>query len=1085
MKKIWVKSELNFDLVELISKSLDISPILAQIVINRGITTVEDAKKYLFPTYSDLYSPFLLNDMEKATNKIIEGIKLNKKIFIYGDYDVDGVTSTVLLMLFFREIGYKNIDYHIPSRFEGYGLNKEALKHIKDNGGELVITVDCGISAIDCVNYANEIGLEMIITDHHEPAETLPNAFAVIDPKRHDSTYPFRELAGVGVAYKFAVALQSKIKNKNFSNDLREFFDIVAFGSIADIVPLKDENRFIVKEGLKLLNDHNNVRRGFKQLIKVAGIEQKEITAGHVGFYLAPRINALGRLSHVKDAIEMFLSDDDDFAMEIAKSLNAENKERQNIENKMIEDVLNTLPKPEEFKDKVIVLAHKDWHTGVKGIVASKILEIYYKPVILCNIEDGNIASGSARSIPGFDIKNALDQCKDLLISYGGHSMAAGLKVSLDKINEFRARLNEIASNILTEEDFIPKIKCDYNIGIKDITFSLIEQLELLKPFGQSNPSPVFTIEKAHVVECRAVGSDKKHLKLKLQEEGYLIDGIAFNLGSLEEELQKDMNIVNVACALEVNEWQGKKTLQIEIKDLLITEDKKDDLLCQLDDIFNKATKYIEENNNHSKKPFTSELANKINNDLRERISTETEQKAFKTLMGAIGVNDKNLALKVAIYANNFNCLFVSNNIGERRKAILLKSFYEAIKNKKQSIIIFPTQTILEEENKVWKREAAKVGVKCLKATNEELIANENKLWQSMLQKKSDIILTTVNFLNIYKEQFFKCKEFIGFVSYITEHEKNFKHDENLLKELSPIWEEFKKATVLIATNNCSDENIESIEATTAVDKIFVDTQPVHKIFYDNRNTTNKEEYIINLFHTNGTILVYSNKQENTMVLFEIIKKKYPSVLNKVGIITDTMDINEQDFVLKAFKDKKITILITNTAIDIEDCDNIVFYNTPATFYDFISFVQYSLNIHLIFDTNIKVTQEEYIDREFLSQIYMYLFRLTNKGTKVAETSLSEIERNIKIKRSTDLIKTALSIFEELKLLNLKESGETLFISTPIQNEKIDLLSSNIYKEIVLEKERTNAFKEWIENSTITTINTIIKPQFPVLVESA
>lgn len=1087
MKKIWVKSEVDLNLVDLISKSLDISPILAQIVINRGIKTVEEAKKYLFPTYSDLYDPFLLNDMDKAVDKIIEVINRNKKIFIYGDYDVDGVTSTVLLMLYFKGLGYNNIDFYIPSRFEGYGLNTEALQYIKDHGGDLVITVDCGISAIEHVDFANKIGLQMIITDHHEPSATLPNAYAVINPKRLDSNYPFRELAGVGVAYKLAVALQSKIQNENFSRDLREFLDIVAFGSIADIVPLKDENRFIVKEGLKLLNDHNNLRRGFKQLVKVAGIEKKEISAGHVGFYLAPRINALGRLSHVKDAIEMFLSEDDDFAMAIAKTLNAENKERQDIEKKMIDDVLGILPKPEDYKDKVIVLANENWHTGVKGIVASKILEIYYKPVILCNIEDGNIASGSARSIPGFDIKEALDQCKDLLISHGGHSMAAGLKVDLNKLDEFKERLNDIASNTLTEEDFIPKIKCDYNIGVKDITFDLIEQLELIKPFGHSNPSPVFTIEKAHVVEGRAVGSDKKHLKLKLQEEGYLIDGIAFDFGHLEEELQEELRLVDVACALGVNEWQGRRTLQVEVKDLILKEDKKDDLLCQLDEIFKKTTQYIQENSNpHKKKTSTAEPIDRINNKFRDTIKKETSQKIFEALMNAVEINEGSLATKIAFnLENGFNCLHISNNRKERNMALLLKTFYEAIKNNKLSIVVFPTTTILEKESKVWRRKSAKVGVKCVKATHEELIESGDKLWQCILQKKSDIVLTTVNFLNVYKEEFIKCRDFIGFISYITDHERNFKHDEELLKELAPILNEFNKATFLISTNNCNDENIGFLETVIQIDKVFVDVNTNNKTIKDNRNFSDKEGYIVNILQKKESAIVYTDNQDNAMKLFENLKKKYPSVFNKVGLITDTMNIEDQQLIENTFKEKRISILITDTIVDIGSCDNIIFYNIPKNFYDFATFIEYSNNVHLIFHTNINNTKEEYIDRDFLTQVYLYLFRLTNKGAKVAETSLNEIARNIKTKRPVDLIKTALSIFEELKLLNLKESGEILFISTPIQEEKRDLLSSNIYKETLTERERNDTFKKWIENATITIIaNTIVKTMFPVVVEN-
>lgn len=593
MNKRWISRTKEENISQTITTELGIHSLVSQIIVNRGITNVEDARNYLFADYSHLHDPFLLNDMRKAVDKILEAIKKGQKITIYGDYDVDGVTSTTILMIYLRTLGI-NIDFYIPDRSEGYGLNKDAMDIIKERGTDLVVSVDCGITGHEVVDYCNEIGLEIIVTDHHEPSETLPNAYAVINPKRHDNTYPFRELAGAGVSYKLAVALQSELKQQDFSPDVRELLDIVAFGTVADVMPLVGENRVIVRHGLRLLNDKDNVRRGFKQLMKVSGVEDKDISAGHIGFQLAPRINALGRLQNVTPAVEMFLSDSDDKSLEIAKLLDKANTERRAIEDKMIKEAKAQLPPPEEFTDHVIVLGDEGWHTGIKGIVASRILEEYYRPVILCSINnEKGVAEGSARSIIGFDIRNALDKCKDLLIGFGGHTAAAGMKFKKENLEEFRTKLNEVANETLTEEDLIPMVKYDQEIYLNHATFDLVEQLEYLQPFGQGNPSPLFTVNNATILEAKGVGSEKKHLKLKVEQQGHEIGGIAFGLGHLADELKQEDIRIHLACSLGINEFAGRQSLQLEVKDIKIEKKEVNPLLDKMEKMFEEAEEFV------------------------------------------------------------------------------------------------------------------------------------------------------------------------------------------------------------------------------------------------------------------------------------------------------------------------------------------------------------------------------------------------------------------------------------------------------------------------------------------------------------
>lgn len=585
--KRWVDRSKNSDNVEAISKDVGVNPLVAQVVVNRGITNSDDARKFLFPDYKHLYNPYLLNDMEIAVNRILTAIGKNEKITIFGDYDVDGVSSTTVMMTYLLA-SHSNINYYIPHRSEGYGLNKAALQSIKDDGTDLVITVDCGITAMNEVEFCNEIGLDIIVTDHHEASDILPSAIAVINPKRKDNTYPYDSLAGVGVAYKLCTAIQQKLNSPSFSMDVRELLDLVAFGTVADLMPLTDENRTIVKFGLELLNDKENVRRGFKQLISVAGLSDKIITAGHIGFQLAPRINALGRLTDVKPAVHMFLTDNDDESLEIAKILNQNNEERREIQKEIFDDVLSHLPDPTEFKDHAIVLGNEKWHTGIKGIVASNVLEKYYRPIALFTIK-GDLAEGSARSIEDFNIKDALDKCSDLLVKYGGHHSAAGMTLETKNLEAFRERFNQITSEMTTEEDLIPKIRFDSNIALNKITFDAVEHLSFLEPFGQANASPSFMIDNATVLEARAIGTDGVHLKMKIQQAGHVMDVIAFGIGEIADSLKKEGVYIDLIGSLDINEYNGKSSLQVQLKDIKVHQKVRDEEYVKLDEMYEHA----------------------------------------------------------------------------------------------------------------------------------------------------------------------------------------------------------------------------------------------------------------------------------------------------------------------------------------------------------------------------------------------------------------------------------------------------------------------------------------------------------------
>ncbi len=554
MNKKWECYSVDEDKVNELSKDYNLSKILANILVNRNIENID---KFLNPTRHDFHDPFLMPDMEKAIQRLIKAIEDKQKIMIFGDYDADGITSITVLKKFLNERGME-VGTYIPNRLnEGYGLNKEAIKKIFDQGYTLMITVDCGISGIEEIDYANSLGIETIITDHHEPAESLPNAYAVIDAKRKDNKYPFNQLAGVGVVFKVIQALSIKLGLDE--KEYLKYLDIVCVGTISDIVPLVDENRVIAKLGLKLVEVTRNI--GLRILIQSIGF--KEINSTAISFGVAPRINACGRMGHQQEALDLFLCDDINKAKEIATRLNAFNQERQAKEKAICEQVVKQIEAGE--KDKTcIILGHEDWHHGIIGIVSSKVTEMYFKPSILICFE-GDEGKGSGRSIPGFDLHEALMKCSDTIEKFGGHSMAIGITVKKDKFEEFKQEFEEYAKSCNISE-IVPVVQIDEEVNLKDICMEDVRSLKLLEPFGEANKMPIFLFKNLKINSIRAL-SEGKHLKLNLKSDSYMIDAIGFNMGELANQYLLD-DKVDVVGSLDINSFNGNENMQITIKDI-------------------------------------------------------------------------------------------------------------------------------------------------------------------------------------------------------------------------------------------------------------------------------------------------------------------------------------------------------------------------------------------------------------------------------------------------------------------------------------------------------------------------------------
>ena len=555
MNKRWRIKEKNISKAEKIAKKYNLSNLVSKIIANKNLND-DEIEKFLNPTRKDFYDPFLMPDMDKAIDRIERAIKEKEKIIIYGDYDADGITSTVILKRFFKDRGIE-LDTYIPNRLnEGYGLNKNAVEKIAKDGYTLMITVDCGITSIGEVELAKKLGLDVVVTDHHETLDQLPNAVAVIDCKRKDNEYPFEALAGCGVAFKLIQAYCMRLDINE--NECLKYLDIACVGTISDIVPLVDENRVIAKLGLLLINQTKNL--GLKEILNLSGY--KNINSTAISFGVSPRINACGRMGHQEIALKLLLTDDPIEARNYAKELEEYNKQRQDIEKKIYEEAVIQAEK--NIDKPCLILGKENWHHGVIGIVSSKITDKYYKPSILLCFENDE-AKGSGRSIKGFDLHKAVVDCSKYLKNFGGHSMAIGLNLEQKNYEKFKEQFEEYTKENL-KEVLTPELDIDEEITYKDINKNSVNDLKLLEPFGESNAVPQVLYKNIKIVSIRTL-SEGKHLKLTLQDDNTIVDAIGFNLGELANNYLIGDKI-DVVGNLELNNYNNIESIQINLKDL-------------------------------------------------------------------------------------------------------------------------------------------------------------------------------------------------------------------------------------------------------------------------------------------------------------------------------------------------------------------------------------------------------------------------------------------------------------------------------------------------------------------------------------
>jgi len=572
-KKVWkIQPQPDEFTVKSLAESLNISETLARLLVLRDIKNYQQAKAFFRPSLESIHDPFLMNGMESATTRVIKAITANELICIYGDYDVDGTCATGLMYLFLKELG-ANVDFYIPKRLtEGYGVSKFGVEFVKSKGTSLLISVDCGITAIEETQLANELGMDVIICDHHQPKEELPNAHAILDPLKPNCSYPFKYLSGAGIAFKLAQGVAERIGKRELP---LKYLDLVALAASADIVSLTDENRILVKEGLNQVN--HSPRPGISALIKNSHLEPGDLTSGQIVFTIAPRINAVGRLGDAERAVKLLITEDIDEALNLAAVLESENFARRKIDEDTFFQALDLVEGSLDLdKNLAIILHEESWHPGVIGIVASRLVEKYYRPTIMLTTVDG-VAKGSARSTGNFNIYQALKKCEDLLIHFGGHQAAAGLAVEVEKIEDFKSKFNQIVKETLGEEEFLPEVHIDAKLKFSDLTPKFFRVIDQFAPFGPGNMRPVFLAEDLSVQgKPRFVGNNHLIINLKQNGSDRVLDCIGFNMGEMCEALTKNHASIEAVFSIDKYTKDGKTFPQLKLKDIHINDNNQE-----------------------------------------------------------------------------------------------------------------------------------------------------------------------------------------------------------------------------------------------------------------------------------------------------------------------------------------------------------------------------------------------------------------------------------------------------------------------------------------------------------------------------
>jgi single-stranded-DNA-specific exonuclease RecJ len=1060
------------------AEELGISSIAAQVLINRGLDTVSKAQEFLNPDPSMLHDPFVFSDMGQAVGRVFKAINNHEKILVYGDYDVDGITSISVLLPVLRELGAE-ADYYIPNRVEeGYGLNMPAVRAAAESGVRLIITVDCGIAAHAEIQYAADLGMEVIITDHHEPPRILPDACALINPKIPDCSYPFADLAGVGVAFKLAQALLIKSKGEESRNDaLDRYLDLVALGTIADVVPLLGENRVIVKFGLEKLSETRNV--GLQALIRVSGLLEKKMDPVAVGYSLAPRINAVGRIGDPGMGVELLLTSQVEHAERLARSLDAQNRERKEQESQILEDALDLICSQVDLDtDRVIVLAGKGWHTGIVGIVASRICEMYYRPTILISVEEDE-ARGSARSIEEFHIYHALSKCSDNLLRFGGHEQAAGLAICPERIDEFRRQINAIANEVLHGDDLIPKVNIDCRVDLDSLSFNLLDDLDVLGPFGMKNPEPLFCLSGIKVAEYRPVGEGGRHLKLKVRSDSATtLDAIGFDMGEYCNMLFESSGNIDVVFSLNENTWNGRTSLQLRLADIR----KGGDIGS-----YSPSIRFAREHDENSSLALheVKELVDDILSDSADindlllltgvaHLECELDGPDFKTILEELSrrhivVNKTLLPWNDGFYAS-------------------VCGIFAGIRLGGPIILVCPSLVVCRKVFHNLKNLLGHIDLKIDMLTNRSPIDYRDESMRLLSQDVTDVLVVTEGFfvrnmagIEVYGTQ--------PSVLVVFENVHNFglcREPRRLSFNPFSIRQALGNPGLLIITDRTEDSPVEVPETQNAVivDKIRQANLPQSRLI-DRRDERDKLHVVDTLLEQGKRLLIYVASPESADKLARILKSIGEG--RRILYYHEGLSGEDRLAISCMLEEGVVDVLVATSLFYVEGSNrlfsDVLIFDAPS---DLVQLrlqclAASSSNVHFLFNKEdmgeiLELVDREFPDREQLAMVYIALKRIL-RGSRVFSGSIGDVlefcDRFCEFQLELKTFLVGLEVFRELNLVRSTIRGEDLEIEFQDNNgEKVKLEDSLCYMEGALMREW---LVEWAENLHNLDIKSIMK----------
>ncbi len=985
--RIWRLPEPDPILQEVFAAGLGISRVVAQILINRGVTTLEEAWAFLAGESGFLHDPFLLRDMAKAVERIQLAISREEKIRVFGDYDADGITSTVIMLRVLKSLGAE-ADYYIPERLtEGYGMNPAAVQQAAEDGVNLIITVDSGISSGDEVELAGNLGMDVIVTDHHEPPEQIPRALAVINPKQRDCPYPFKDLAGAGVAFKLGQALLKENEN-GFPVELGE---LVCLGTVADIVPLKGENRVLVKKGLNSLAGTASV--GLRALLDLSGISRGEIDSRQVAFQMVPRINAAGRLGDPAAAVKLLLSEDGAEASALAAELGALNEERQAIETAIYREALRMIEAggADPDRDKVIVLAGEGWHLGVIGIVAARLVRDFYRPVVLLSIS-GNTARGSARSIPAFNIFEAFKRNEQYLDKYGGHQQAAGLTLAADNLAPLRAGLNRYADEVLDEEELRPEVFIDSEVALAALDEDLYRQLRLLAPHGQGNPGPLLACRQAAVTDFRPVGANGAHLKMRVRDSRVVFEAIGFDLGGYHPILAQNHGF-DLVFALEKNEWNGRTALQLKIKDFKPSA-RADNPLGDsgpaepdiagseagfiagneagfIAGLFQNAAAYLADDYHRDTagegKPDeerqrlaglgreltelrrdSAELRRALS-EVRRALSAlpdhELRDRIRAALLGDNHYREKQLAaIDQLLLGRNTLAVFGTG----RGKSVVFQTVaaYKAIRGRELTVILYPLRALVNDRLGHLSSRLAGLGLRVCRGTGSLPAGERVILWSALAAGEIDLLLATPEFVTHHLEKLRALPKKIGLLVVDESHYPGMSSlaHRPACRQLGEIVRSLGRSLgsplVFAATATADEDTTREIIETLKIETIVIDPQVrTNLALVDKRDWPEKNGYLKQVAGSGARTIVYVNSRLQAVELAVMLREALPGMAGQIVFYHAGLTGEQRNTIEQMFRSGQITTVVSTSAfgegVTIPGVKEVVVFHLSSNFTEF------------------------------------------------------------------------------------------------------------------------------------------------------